>query len=1619
MQAVSEQEKPSKSKPLSEVIDSSEAIRRQKEEFDALLKIAYPGIQSFTQRPIGLGSSARSHKFQRCLEIDPEKTIALLHLFQFTEQEKKDYLLLAIRALGASAIQQIRYFHIHTPELIPDLIDQSAKTNYQAVLQQFNDSAYLFTDYEFRLCKSVASKIRNLSELPPIVKTFPESAQTSILKDLLVNLFEQTVNNLSEFKFNAKELADHIKSEPQLHTISNYKLLLKAGKAADFGADDMLAQIALSDGQAFLSQLHEFSEADYAKKLAAAKIALGEHGFFQEDGQFSIFDQLGQCFKAEDLPDLHKTAAKGNACSALAVLTARQALTEDLEKELIPKAIIENPVKVFELRQSLSLSEVQLAEIVKGVLSTSYTDAREIFVQIDFKDSRLSWQCWQEFYNSDAEASVSGYLEFKLPKDLDQGFFDFIHKKFPSLLTTIFSQLLLQDKDSCSQQLFTQLKKEDLFLACKNVKLLGITAQKTLEELANRAIEQSATKTLGIFADLGIESIEFRRQSAKKCFSAQSWLTIENIEAFKLGKDDKVYKECFLAVLESNPYKLLAMISDLQSEPAELQAATIKACLNSSYNKFTENAEKFKDCLQALCNVISTEEQVSAEKLLQLCTLFKIEHDPAVTGKLICRLNTSGLKKIDLYLQHGLEDQDLLESLIFEHTLNAYDRDSWKDFLTKYLERLQITDLELQKRIALRLVDCLYTSTPENLSCLGLSSTDPQQEKELEEFRLRLALNVIEKEFAKSDQWPELSASIKFLDNFMLSDHGPLIKELLPKVSNCSDYITHLGRLKLQATADQTFIRNNLIYFVYTGKFKKPATKSFKTDSAVQNRAQLVINNLPALRNIMAAGEINLLVQLLIQDNASYAAKNIKQVVHRDPADNDYIWKALGKSLPEETLALAAEHGCTNQSVYTLIRRFLAKNSPEKAVAGISLQIHKPGYLMLVALSVGRQNFAFLKANYIRFGIKDDELSAQILEKLEAEKKCVAAENIEFFGITSDKVKYRLIATTAASDIKKAIKYANLNRITEQSEFLQTAFRESLNNNNLSNAVEIALVYSKHSGNQTDPFSSLKHFLDRTSALPNLPKHIERQIGLLQRAVNARAWPEEYLLKAFELFDDNTDTFISQILGTAGSTFGAQIIQELLKIYATQKKGQEVSISQEDQSIIMLFVSNKFRGFSKETFVSLKEKYNQTKSLDTAKRTLKEWQDISSSILRGEKISAQMSSNSFFPLYVLAAYKPVGMSLDDVKRILPTVSDNSQHLEKFSSIPQDGYLLTMRDLTNLQLVQGKELNAGMIADFNNTLSTCSNMPVTAEEFNDCLLSLANPGASQLNIEQFLAYLISHSSDQRVKPVIDKISAFQSSSEPSLPAYYEILGQLSDFFNALEEDIIEEVLHKHISDKKINLQDGLSQQITDKLQLPKQATSDIISAYLLDAASKIIAQYQQSLHSEFKKFVREFSGAESEYRIYISKSKAAYFGRAGAGLCTAQENWSWNNKDFLQMIMVDTDKSIIVGNIQLHLFKGPDGKPSVLARLNPTSQFLNHAPRAILAEQMLKAVHQFADDHQLTVFMPEQSSWHQLTNRTEFSTFLMAYFGTAYNMSVRLTESQYAGRIYRSTYPEKK
>lgn len=516
----------------------------------------------------------------------------------------------------------------------------------------------------------------------------------------------------------------------------------------------------------------------------------------------------------------------------------------------------------------------------------------------------------------------------------------------------------------------------------------------------------------------------------------------------------------------------------------------------------------------------------------------------------------------------------------------------------------------------------------------------------------------------------------------------------------------------------------------------------------------------------------------------------------------------------------------------------------------------------------------------------------------------------------------------------------------------------------------------------------------------------KNNIMLLKKIRHAQCIPTNLLQRALDHFGADDYEFLFDIMHQGGSTIAEATCQLLLSTYKN-----ECDIREIDQRIIQECIRLGFRGLSSSLLKNLRPVFEE--SVLEGRKAIKNYQELAGRILQGLPISEELERSPLYYGLVLQAFSPIGMTEESVKNELKRVQDRSEHLERFS-YPKEGYGVSLADKGRISLKSGEELDSEKlqaIADYFKVDEETKTLPSHL-----LLRKLLESGFDQLKPKELWETFKTLTDDPRVEDVVKKLKNFEF--ETSTPKeQLEAISVISEALSVISYDAVMDIANSATvegAENGLQITKKIANQTRRILRLPKN--KNITRHELLIAldvqAQKLFKQEKLELSKEAKKFNQYIGNLKDRYVMYLSKSKPAYFGRAGAGLCTARETWSWNSETFLQMMLVDNNKNKIVGNIQLHLFTDNDGKKAVLARLNPTSTFLRKVDGKTLAGQMLKVVRDFAKENNLVPYLPEQTYWHQLTNRSSFAPHLTAFYGKTISSRIKITASRTVTRAYK-------
>lgn len=654
-----------------------------------------------------------------------------------------------------------------------------------------------------------------------------------------------------------------------------------------------------------------------------------------------------------------------------------------------------------------------------------------------------------------------------------------------------------------------------------------------------------------------------------------------------------------------------------------------------------------------------------------------------------------------------------------------------------------------------------------------------------------------------------------------------------------------------------------------------------------------------------------------------------------------------------------------------------------------------------IAVACARRAPRAIADNLLAFGIYSDAGRKSVAAALIRNTAESVREAIKTCGVTSEADIQDLVVPLAVIRPRVLAALGQITREPWPLRFFTNVFAQALTQQRWDSAFDIGKIAAATAlGREPRQSESLRYFdilVEEIKKLPTLSDDTTYNISLLERARRAGTLPEGDVLRAFTIFDESTDSFIVEVLQQAGPSAGANIVEEMTRVY--RKKG---TIPDADRTIIREFISSGFSGFSRASLRDAKKAF--AKSPEIGRQLLASWKSASSAILHGTAIDKDLEEAPFFANLVYSAYRPVDLTVQEVKDLLPTIPDNSHHLLPWR-YPSTGYPIQLVELDELRLKPDEtiDLNALRATAACITGGTSAPIACSHDEFVQILVKASQRGIDSINKGKLVGFLANHTADVRVQGTIREISQLLVENLSAQQAA-EAIEKMKAFYTVVYGDMLDVALRAYFEGGRLELRDQFKARIRAIRKLAPEAelTIEQIRHTVREELDKVWRHERTLLNRESKKFTNQIATMHAEYRIYLSKTRSAFFGRAGAGLCTHDDTWSWKQENFRQMIMVDERKSRIVGNIQLHIFTAPDEKRAVLARLNPTEKFLLTVSKKTLATAMLSCVEIFARDNELVPYLPgDDDGQHLLTNRETFAPLLRARYGERFEHSIKV------------------
>lgn len=714
----------------------------------------------------------------------------------------------------------------------------------------------------------------------------------------------------------------------------------------------------------------------------------------------------------------------------------------------------------------------------------------------------------------------------------------------------------------------------------------------------------------------------------------------------------------------------------------------------------------------------------------------------------------------------------------------------------------------------------------------------------------------------------------------------------------------------------------------------------------------------------------------------------------------------LASRYPKRALSKAKRSPLNESQAESLFLLALAHKNPSVAVEALQY--------------VGGQTKEVTKELAIEIGSRKEELlfSSGILHELpdEADRFDVALKAtvldrsrliglVERLGIAQSQFLERAAMISVAADVQMALKSPTVFAMFSSHDFRVAAFRTSVLLGEIDNALMITResLSAKHqpvtNSSALGEFDRLLNNLDTSELNSN-----EREtVSIVRRIRAANCGPTNALFSVFAQFDDDSDKFITQVLTRAGNTFGVAVVTQLKQIF----KGKS-SLPADARAVVDLFLRSGYRGFDRNSFKAVFSAYSA--SPHAARQLLGHWLSLSSAILRGATVQDTLLTDPKFPALVNAAYRPIGMSVSSVAEHLNAIVDHSQHLEPYQ-YPSEGYQLLMAEQSEPRIRQGESIDLDGLAEFSEKLKVGAQRQVGEQEFQHFLVRAGQCAVSEIDLSTLIAFLRT-STDRRLAGMLGDIVRQHSATITSKSSFSFTSSGL-ELFNVLEE-VLEQETARQFDERAFTLSAKVMATIKRAVRKGdgEQLSMAELKQFICHQFGKLFEADKVLLRREIAKFEGGISGRDRGIRAYLTKSKPSFFARAGAGLCSALDYWSWNNAAFLQINLVDEEQERVVGNIQLHIFKDDRGRKAVLARPNPTESFLRQVNSEKLAAEVVATVWKFANDNKLKPYLPDQHGGsHLLTNRSAFAPHIKKYFGRIASIDLKLTHSLKANTMY--------
>lgn len=595
-----------------------------------------------------------------------------------------------------------------------------------------------------------------------------------------------------------------------------------------------------------------------------------------------------------------------------------------------------------------------------------------------------------------------------------------------------------------------------------------------------------------------------------------------------------------------------------------------------------------------------------------------------------------------------------------------------------------------------------------------------------------------------------------------------------------------------------------------------------------------------------------------------------------------------------------------------------------------------------------------------------------------------------------------VLGVVAGRNLPLVNQWAKEQGMTFSSDQLMTLCGYSLRYGSIAGAVELAKVIVKNSGEVVTVRRTSQLLCELLSNLGHVKGLTPSEATCLEVAGIATASgfiPSQALLDTLRWFRVEDRPFLKEMLSSCGEGLGGQILLSAKQFASTRGS----LLSDQEKEWLRALGHAGYRGVTVEVL----ERYFTLSEMSVveAKEYISQLKLFSSKLLRGEELSESAYRDRGVASAICAAYRLPRRTPKEVAETIKTVRGYQEHCARLSLRPE-GYDLSIGAAQNLRLKDAVRFDSGV------TFGALSRMGLVGEG--------ARKGAPLGQVSALIPQLLS-GSDVGEKKSLLLAYAHSAGIDARIEGWWRAFDRLLMGAQSAQSFYEQAMLGRDVLEiMNLDIVPTIAQQLALKMAVASRQESLVRKALRLrddepltpDSFPRALeialrAQVQREvkiLGGQLKCFELESGGALTPLRGYVSKARHAYFSREAVGLCSGSDLATWNDPDFLQMIVVAPERGRIVGNIQLHLFGGGEEgapPPAVLARINPSEEFCSQHVPADVVEVFLRAAREFAEDNRRALYVPGGQSRNMLlTNRAALVTPIGRWCGRDIPAQVR-------------------